>query len=274
MIRHEAAIRDGFAAGLSCGQIARNLAASPTTIQRQAKRLGLRSGHCSGEPAMSAAAEDTIRRRIAAGHSYRAIAASLKCSRSSVMRAIKRMGLIKPTPVPFKTLDAMFEEGLPSRTVAQKTGAALAVVQSRRDVWAAQRRRDRPPAPVRMPPATLTAEDQAEIERLIELSWNTAKIVRHKGYSQEQVLEARRARKQRRANEMAAAAGEPLPAPVGDLLTALRAHMPLDAVTVAWLRDDAKRLRAVESYAEAARQQAPSLRALRLPSLREVRAAA
>ena len=55
---------------------------------------------------------------------------------------------------------------------------------------------------------------------------------------------------------------------------ALRAHMPLDAVTVAWLRDDARRLRAVEIHAEDAKQQAPSLRALRLPSLREVRAAA
>ncbi len=137
MSANEAAIRDGLAAGLSFGQIARSLGRDRTTIQRKAKRLGLQSVH-GCESSLTAADEETIRRRVAAGHSRRAIADGLKCNRSTVERAMRRLGLIEPAIVAPEVLDAMFDQGLRSRSVARETGAALSTVIARRTVWVAQ----------------------------------------------------------------------------------------------------------------------------------------
>ena len=67
---------------------------------------------------------------------------------------------------------------------------------------------------------------------LIDAGLNTKSIVRRTGYAEPLVLKARRARCLRKAHERAdksraAAALDNLMAPTGDLLTALRQHMPV-----------------------------------------------
>lgn len=79
---------------------------------------------------------------------------------------------------------------------------------------------------------TPTPEQQAEIEALIDAGMNTKSIVRRTGYAEPLVLKARRARCLRKAHERAdksraAAALDNLMASTGDLLTALRQHMPV-----------------------------------------------
>lgn len=79
---------------------------------------------------------------------------------------------------------------------------------------------------------TPTTEQQREIEALIESGCNTAQIMRKTGYEHALIMEARRERCARKARERAAKTRAQLAldqyiTPTGDLLAALRAHMPM-----------------------------------------------
>lgn len=216
-----------------------------------------------------------IRDGIAAGRSYTQISAQTGWSRSAIRRRAERMGLrstnaggqpkIDSPPADLEAARERIAAGDSFTAIGRVLGIARQTVIRLTDEHS-----------LHMEPT------REQLEAMFAAGTKSREIALRTGRTPQEIAAGRKewtARRQREISQEREAAKLVVPEPVvesdGDKLSrALRTCMPLGGGFGAWLRDDAKRLDAVEHVAEAARQPAPSLRQLALPPLREVRAAA